>query len=321
MINMTPTATYNPLVTRDIISKGLIKDNPFTLIDIGAGGGIHTIWDVFKKDFRAYGFEINLQEVKKLNAECNNPNIKYFNFGIRDINSVWDTQLSGGLYSRTSAYSAAGISKQDPIKYTSIDNFCRDYTVGNIDFIKIDTDGLDLEALVSSKNTLIEKQVLGVHIECQFHGQSKDTSNTFRNIDKKLTDYGYSLFDLDVHRYTKSVLPGEFFYKNLFAQTRTGQVIWGDALYLRDYANVYDSQRNGSLDISKQLKLICLFEIFGLYDCAVELLLQIKESQKIDQQWINQWLDMLTQEQNPEFKTYDSIQEKFRTYPEYFFPK
>jgi hypothetical protein len=113
-------------------------------------------------------------------------------------------------------------------------------------------------------------------VETPFHGLVHEESNTFRNIDRVLTGLGFSLFDLEVYRYSRAALPGPFVYR-IPAQTESGQVIWADALYLRD-AGKPDYERDWPLAPSplKILKLACLFEIFGLNDCAAELLLKYR---------------------------------------------
>ena len=103
------------------------------------------------------------------------------------------------------------------------------------EFIKIDTDGWDLPVLLGAE-TLLGRNVLGVEVEAQFHGAVHDLGNTFSNIDAFLRARGFSLFDLDAYRYSRAALPAPFL-SDIAAQTTSGQITWGEAVYLRDLAH------------------------------------------------------------------------------------
>ena len=77
---------------------------------------------------------------------------------------------------------------------------------------------------------MAESPCLGVFIEIQFHGEVPADANLFCNIDSLLRTRGFSLFDIEVYRYSRSVLPKGFAY-DIPAQTIEGQVLYGDALF------------------------------------------------------------------------------------------
>src|SRR5204863_3540942 len=71
------------------------------------------------------------------------------------------------------------------------------------------------------------------------------------------------LYDLDTYRTSRKAMPYPLLYdfrhengSPAGGPSIQGQTMWGDALYFRR--------------TTKVLKLACLFEIFGLSDCAVE---------------------------------------------------
>lgn len=78
-----------------------------------------------------------------------------------------------------------------------------------------------------------------------------------------------------MYRYTRGVLPGHFVY-DIPAQTHEGQVLWADAVYLRIWRRRDEERWAMRLSAEQTLKLICLFEIFGLPGCAGELVLMKK---------------------------------------------
>jgi hypothetical protein len=106
----------------------------------------------------------------------------------------------------------------------------------------------------------------------QFHGSPHEYANTFSSIDRLLREQGFSLFDLDVYRYSRADLPAPFVY-DIPAQTTTGQVSWGEALYLRDLgSSTYEEMWNYDVTAERVMKLAALFDLFELPDCAAEVL-------------------------------------------------
>jgi hypothetical protein len=133
-----------------------------------------------------------------------------------------------------------------------------------------------------------------------------------------MREHGFSLFDFEIYRYSRAVLPGHFVYK-IPAQTHEGQVVWGDALYLRDITAPGYEDRWGSLDKYKLLKLACIEEIFGLPDCAAEVLQMNRDVLKADVD-IQASLNVLAQEMDPTSTSFREHNEKFQSSPKAFYP-
>lgn len=158
-------------------------------------------------------------------------------------------------------------------RFLELDEFFEAAERDAVDFVKIDTDGSDYGVLLGAERLLGEGAVLGLSVEMQFHGPLHEHANLFSTIDRWLRARGFSLFDLDVYRYTRAALPGQFVY-DIPAQTTNGQVVWGEAVYLRDLGDPeYERMWGREFDDPKIVKLACLFELFGLPDCAAELIL------------------------------------------------
>jgi FkbM family methyltransferase len=310
----------------------VFKTDPFCLVDVGASGGIDGYWDIFGDSLRAIGFDGLTNEVERLNA-LGHPNRRYYSYlvgdkGYQPATGVPDTQP----FPLTSAARAQEITKRSfaetyydrsgqclyATETIELDQFLRDNPM-DVDFIKIDTDGSDYQVLRGAKQLLSNGRVLGIGIEAQFHGLVHDESNTFRNIDRLLTGFGFCLFDLEVYRYSRSALPKRFLYR-MPAQTEAGQVIWGDALYLRDAGRKdYESDWHITLPPHKILKLACISEVFGMEDCAAELLLKYEPmlSGLVD---VRACLDKLTPTVNGEKLSYQSYIQRFEANPEWLFP-
>ena len=325
---------WNPPLTSYLVQLGVLRDAPFCLVDVGASGGIDGYWEVFGDSLRAYGFDSLIKEVERLNAAAGTAGRRYYAYLVGDKNceiprGVPDTQP----FPRTSAARAMEITNCNYIR-THFDQtgaglcatemieldrfFLRDHPA-DVDFIKVDTDGSDYQVLRGARELLAKGQVLGVAVECQFHGLVHDESNTFRNIDRLLTGLGFCLFDLELYRYSRAALPKPFVYR-LPAQTEGGQVLAGDALYLRDAGrNDYETTWSTTLPMQKVLKLACLFEIFGLTDCAAELLLKYRTgiAGVLD---LESCLDVLARPVSGPWIPYREIMAKFERDPASFYP-
>jgi hypothetical protein len=92
-----------------------------------------------------------------------------------------------------------------------------------------------------------------------------------------MKERGFLLFGTTVCLFSRAVLPAQFLYRGPY-QTVTGQPIWGDMLYLRDAASPgYESVWGTKLSLSKLLKLVALFDLFRLPDCAAEVIQEERE--------------------------------------------
>lgn len=321
-------------MTRHLVASGVFREKHFCLVDVGASGGIGGYWDVFGEHLRGHGFDGLIKEVERLNAAVDGRDRRYYPYlvgdkGYQKPEGVPDTQP----FERTSAARAmkiqhcnfaetyfdgtgAGVYATEMIELDQF--FLRDHPE-DVDFIKIDTDGSDYQVLCGAKELLSTRQVLGVGVESQFQGLVHDESNTFRNIDRLLTGQGFTLFDFEIYRYSRAALPRPFVYP-MPAQTIGGQVLFGDALYLRDAGKEgFERDWATAFPPDKIVKLACLFEIFGLEDCAVELLLKFRThlASSLD---VDRCLDILTPPINGQKLSYQQYVERFERNPDSFYP-
>jgi hypothetical protein len=333
---------YLAPMSRAAVRRGALSASPFVLVDVGASGGIEDCWRVFDPFLKAYGFDPLIKEVERLNQAEPSTDIRYFPYYVGDpgydalypASVARDPKLgwSAEVYERTSAVRAQKLmsmsftqrfNNEDPEirftdQHTSLDEFFARTMEPCIDFIKVDTDGHDYEVLLGARQTMADKGVLGLLIECQLHGVSHPHANLFSNIDRLMRDQGFSLFDFEIYRYSRAVLPGRFVY-DIPAQTHRGQVVWGDALYLRDVTAPGYDERWGALAATKLLKLACLHELYGMPDCAAELLLRRRDMVRelID---VDQALDLLAKEMDPASAGYADHNARFERAPRSFFP-
>lgn len=339
----TPRINNSPKLTMHLVAKGVFQGEPFYLADVGASGDIDAYWAVFGESLRAFGFDPLIKEVERLNALHGNGRRRFFSYlvGCKNYDELFPPSLRNDRalvpdtqpYRRTSSVRAQTLTRLDytrtyfdqtgagthTTEMVELDEFFLSTHPSDIDFIKIDTDGSDYQVLLGAQKLISERRVLGLAVECQFHGMVHEAANTFANVDRLLQRLGFSLFDIEVYRYSRAALPKPFVYR-IPAQTATGQVIWADSLYLRDLGKPgYETTWSLTFEPTKVLKLACLFEIFGLEDCAAELLLKYREQLggTID---VEGCLDMLTPSLGKRQLSYRGYNELFESQMEAFYP-
>jgi len=271
---------------------------PFTLIDVGCGGGIDSGWHSFGTRLHAFGFDPDVDDITRLQSEEGNPNVEYVAAFVRAAGAhpfqpgkLDYSTLSRNPWARLSVARTIELNEKQsndskvkllnlwpkkrlvqPSSAIVLRDFFDERRLHAIDFVKIDVDGSDYEILTSLDDCLHERQILGVGIEVNFFGSDCETDHTLHNVDRYMKSKGFELFDLSVRRYSMAALPSRYVYASP-AQTEYGRPLQGDALYLRDLGSGLYEEFAGGLSVSKLLKAACLFELFGLPDCAAEVLL------------------------------------------------
>lgn len=335
--------TYNPILPALFEKEGIAFED-LMLIDVGCSGGIEGYWKVFKDKFQAIGFDPLVAEISRLNSINKNPKVQYEEGFItwHNLEKKFPVELrndpikskNNNVFTRTSTVSACKIKGYDYIKhhfndgqkvvfsknYLELDHYLNDKKIKNVDFLKIDTDGSDFHVLLGAKEALNKKGVLGILVEAQFHGSTHKYANTFSNIDCFLRENGFSLFKFPTTTYTKAALPGSFLY-NIFAQTHGGAIDQGDGLYFRDLGDMeYTNKHNFSITRDKLIKLACLFELFKLQDCSVELLVNRQKELQLPESSQELLLNALTPAFQGQKVTYKEYMSLFHQDPTKWFP-
>jgi len=132
----------------------------------------------------------------------------------------------------------------------------------SIDFLKLDTQGSELDVLRGAQETL-QRYVIGVQVEVEF-SRLYESQPLFRDVDAFLAERGFTLFKL---RRAGWVRQGYRTWPHLSA----GQVMFADALYLRD---PLDPEVVGAYHWSAHQAeaLLVVAVLYDLCDFALELL-------------------------------------------------
>jgi hypothetical protein len=160
-------------------------------------------------------------------------------------------------------------SEKSLIPKITIDDFVNKHKIEDIDFLKIDTDGTELNVLEGGMKLLDD--IIGLKIEVQFHGLVSTNNSTFNLIDNLLQKKNFSLVDLQVVKYDRFSLPGNFSYPEIPANTNSGPIMWGDAYYIKTNNNPNFFK---NFESSRTLKLVYWLSNIKLYALAAEVLIE-----------------------------------------------
>lgn len=286
---------------------------PFTLIDVGCAYGVDPPFHDFGEKLRAFGFEPNIDECKRLNAANRNPAIQYFPafvklkpthpFAVEKSgkshwsNNPWDhlavahtlksmpvERLDGSEKIALNLWADSQLAAAGNDIY--LDRFLPEHGVNAIDLCKIDVDGADFEILHSLESFFLNKKALAIVIEVNYFGSDNNTDHTFHNVDRYLRRHGFDLYGLTVNKYAARSLPSPYYFAGP-GENMTGRPYQGDALYVLD---IFSQPTQLSKD--ELLKLVAIFALFDLPDWAAETL-QLYGHQHLSSDKISQFLELL----------------------------
>lgn len=259
--------------TERMVNIGAFRSYPMVVVDGGARRGARKRWNIYKSHAAILGFEPEELECARLVARAPD---NHFYYPIALSNEVGEREWyrltnvgSSGFYPPNPAMvdrfpweQTMHIVRERTVPTTTLDVFMENSKYVGIDFIKLDVEGAELDALKGASNQL-DSFVLGVHVEALFtpvrYGQSD-----FCMVDTYLRDKGFRLYDLAPFRHLRRTVTKDD------SASDTGQVVYAVSTYFRDI--LIDQNPSFELDVTKVLKLASLFELFNLKDCAIEVL-------------------------------------------------
>lgn len=235
-------------------------------------------WGIFVPSLAIYGFDADADACAAANAELATRSINWTEQHIpvalgRAVGEVplyvTANPMCSSLYPPNQAYLSRFAGLQEmmspdftiDMEVTTLDQACQDHGIAQIDFLKIDVQGADLQVLEGATQQLAQN-LLAIRIEVEFSPLYVDQP-LFADVDIYLRQQGFTLFDLQGGYGSRSNLP-------IRSALRAGQLLWGDALYLRDL--VPEQQNLGFKTPEHLFKLACIADVLNFPDYALELL-------------------------------------------------
>lgn len=256
------------------------KKFPFTVVDVGARGGIKREWKALRPFLKYIAFEPDPEEYKNLSAEpSRNYEAVFYN------TALWSSRSDLPLHiTANEGFSSVYAPDPDFLGHFDVSNI-RGYAVRkktvmhadrlddvlntadqrSIDFLKIDVEGGASEVLKGTERTLAEGLIVGLQVESEFNPKYRGQP-LFHDMDQILRRHRYELFTAKTCCWKRKA--------GLKTGGTSGQLVHGDLSYFLS-PNVF-FEKLSSLEpeeqIAKTLKLIVFLCLYGIYDLAFEVL-------------------------------------------------
>ena len=282
-----------------------LRDEKFTLVDVGCSGGIEPVWRVFGRRFAAIGFDASISECRRLQADEASPDVHYVPGFVGISPDHPFARRTAGLpmhtddiFERSSASWAlelrakrlAEASDREKMQHNLwnatelaaanepvfVPEALKRHGFDSVDFLKIDIDGPDFHVLNSLDGLFEGLGVLGVRLEVCMFGGVEDNVHTFHNTDRFMRQQGYALVRLDNRSYSMRALPSRFAI-TMPAQTVSGRIFQADAFYARDLAADRWKELATRTSTEKIAKLAAILSAWEQPDGAAELLLKFRD--------------------------------------------
>lgn len=222
--------------------SALLSEHPLAVIDVGAAGGIQSMWrrPGLENHVRYFGFEPNPANFSSLREDRVT---KYFQLAISDQPGSHPFHACGTVSSLVERDDrvASFADQFETIQVTveTLENLRDANTLPRLDVIKTDAERHDY-FVVKGASKYLAAEVLCVTCEVEYSGKRK--GSRARDIDELLTPNGFLLFGMQ-HKLGA-----------------LGELFGGDVLYLRDVGSILTSDADAAVKRERLLKLgaICL---------------------------------------------------------------
>lgn len=269
------------------------------VVDVGARGGIHAVVDRVAPVVKVVGFEPDVVEAGRLKAESAGrsrfKSVAYLPYALGRVDGEQILHMCrapgcSSFYEPNQTFldrfpgsDRFNVVATMTVPVRSLDSLMADPAVRLpefIDFMKLDTQGSELEILYGAERVL-RRDVVALEVEVEF--ASLYTSQAvFRDVDAFLFDAGFTLFKLRRQEFVRRTYAER-------PDATASQVVFGDALYLRD---PLDLRRPWTPSTAHQLEaLILIAVLYDLHDFAVELLAVPRLAELVDRASIGRWIE------------------------------
>ncbi len=262
-----------------------LRDSPLVLVDIGARGGPSENWQAALPHLSVIGFEPDPEEHARFQKaapanECylnaalwHEPPDQMLNL-TRSPGSSSILEPNLDFLRRFPNNERFEVVGTETLKTDTLDRQLGQNGITDVDFLKIDTQGTELNVLDGATNIL--DSVVGIELEVEFAEIYKGQPR-FSDVDERIRNLGFVLFDLRPH-YWKRIQGADY-------GRSKGQIIFSDALYLRCPEGVAEMLARIQDDSARQQKLtraVSVCAVYGYGDYALEILEAASETVSSD---------------------------------------
>jgi len=278
-----------------IFSRDLLA-TPLVTIDAGALDAFTgSRWTKLPaKGIRVHGFEPDVQECDRLNKTAAKAGVdfqfhpvalarhtgpaEFFRFAEPAANSFYaanDRLISRWCYTRTlTLASQFKVLERSSLQAVSLSDWAKTNAITDVDFIKLNVQGAELDILGGAEGLL--NNALGLLVEQTFNATYVGAP-LFGEVYDFIRNAGFCMFDVvGMNRVGRTRSPIHVTEDKIFVVDGAWphhQFLEGHFFYLRDPisgGDVWDESH--SLSLEKCLKLACVAEIFGQIEYAFEIL-------------------------------------------------
>ena len=246
-----------------------MEQEKITLVDIGARGGLQDQWKRISSKLNVIMFEADQKECCALSKRLPH-NFKVIPAAVSDasgclpfylckkraVSSAYKPNLD--FLKKFNDVDRFTVEKTVKVKTDTLDHQIKLNKVPTVDFIKIDTQGHELKILKGAREVL--KNTIGAELEVSF-AEMYSGQSLFHDVDKFMLQHQFTLFDLSLVYWNRHA-------KDKYHRNKKGQLVWGDALYLRSPEDIVRSLKS----TDKIVKAFTIYNLFGYFDLSSTLL-------------------------------------------------
>lgn len=257
----------------DLSIANLLKSLQPCIIDIGARGGVDEDLLPIAWACSVYGFEPEPAEAERLQkkVDCRWKSIKVLPYAVGSISGKGTLYLpeseqgasllrhNPDMVERFGYENLHIVRKEIPVETVTLDNLHESGILPNVDYLKIDIEGAELDVLKSGGSVLSDCSAL--KIECSFLPQRVGQPLIW-DVVPFMIDAGFDVVDIhDIHRWRRRPLPGHPYVINHAMPYSRGQIAQCDLIFLRRIDSLNDLRQAESL--------IILSAALGYFDYAI----------------------------------------------------
>jgi len=205
-------------------SKKHIKEEDFIIFDVGANIGKFALlaknelsekkifFHLFEPNKKAF-FELNknVEQAKFNNFALYKENNKYLLFFPEKFTSLGSFIKRQEIQLDENKFGKINIQE---VNSATLDQYVEENNIHRIDYLKIDTEGTELDVLLGSKNSLKNKLIKCGQFE--YGTTFEDANIKLKDVIKYLNDHGYLVYDVETKKYVNQDFKDDYRSINYF---------------------------------------------------------------------------------------------------------